>query len=122
VLLKKTASVFTMIICAITLSAAKADQPAADNHSQFPASNQMLSTRAKISMQEAEALALARVPGRTEEIELGTEGEEKIVFEVDITQDEKSAEVKIDAVTGTVMSVEFRSNKPHKGSEKKKSS
>lgn len=71
----------------------------------------MLSTQAKLTMEEAEKLALEKVPGKTEEIELSKEGKKNPIFEIEIAQEKRKAEVHVDAVTGAILKVEYETIK-----------
>jgi uncharacterized membrane protein YkoI len=65
----------------------------------------LLSSQAKLSMEEAEKLALKSAPGKTTEIELEHENG-NLVYSVHVHNGPASKKVEIDAISGKVHGIE----------------
>lgn len=62
--------------------------------------------KAVISIEEAKQIALAEFPGKIEDIELDTE-DGRLIYEVEIEQGNKEADIEIDAYTGEIIVIEI---------------
>jgi uncharacterized membrane protein YkoI len=91
-------------------------QTAAPKKSKIPAA---LKADAKIPVEQARATAVKRVPGEIQEEELEKENG-KLVYSFDIkaTGQKDITEVQVDAVTGSIVSVE-KEDAAHEATEKK---
>ena len=77
-----------------------------EDEADSPAEKAKLAKQAKITMERAREIALARVPGTVEEAELERE-KGKLVYSFDIRNDRGTiTEVEVNATDGTVVSVE----------------
>ncbi len=89
-----------IMFCAIVTAVSLGSTPAFAGSKKL----KLLSAQTKITMKRAEKIALAKAPGRTEEIELERNKDGKLVFSVEIEQvTGKKLEVEIDAISGQVL-------------------
>ncbi|MFJ7752973.1 PepSY domain-containing protein [Peribacillus muralis] len=69
-------------------------------------STQQAVDKAKVSMEEAEKIALKKVDGQVTDAELDSE-DGGLVYELEIKQDKKEYDVAVDAMTGKVLKTEL---------------
>jgi hypothetical protein len=100
----RIASIFAAGLLALVLSAPSPSQTSAPKKSNIPAA---LKSQAKISVEEARATALKKVPGVIKEEELEKENG-KLVYSFDIqaTGQKDITEVQVSAIDGSIVSVE----------------
>jgi hypothetical protein len=101
---KKLATIFLMGLLVLGFATLTSAQTAAPKKSKIPAS---LKSQAKVSVEDARATAINKVPGEIKEEELEKENG-KLVYSFDIqaTGQKDITEVQVSAIDGTVVSVE----------------
>lgn len=112
--MKKISNLALGLVLALTLSISA-------SASEKKESQKALAKEAKITMKQARATALKAAPGRIKEAELERE-DGKLVYSFDIKTKEGIKEVQINAIDGSVVSVETEtaeSEAAEKAAEKK---
>jgi len=101
---KKSATIFSMGLLLLGFATLASGQTPAPKKSKIPAS---LKSQAKVSLEDARATAIKKVPGEIKEEELEKENG-KLVYSFDIqaTGQKDITEVQVSAIDGTVVSVE----------------
>jgi hypothetical protein len=112
----KTSIGLSIAFLAVCFSSGLHGQTAAPKKSKIPAA---LKADAKIPVEQARATAVKRVPGEIQEEELEKENG-KLVYSFDIkaTGQKDITEVQVDAVNGSIVSVE-KEDAAHEATEKK---
>lgn len=78
-----------------------------ETEEEVAADSEAFTSKAKVSLEEAKATALARYPGEVVEVEYSIESDGTPVYEFDIVAaNGREWEVEIDAVTGRILEVE----------------
>jgi hypothetical protein len=101
---KKLAAIFSMGLLLLGFATPNHAQSPAPKKSKIPAS---LKSQAKVSLEDARATAIKKVPGEIKEEELEKENS-KLVYSFDIqpTGQKGITEVQVSAIDGTIVSVE----------------
>ena len=101
---RRIAAIFAAALFALGLSAQASAQTTAPKKSKIPAA---LKSQAKVSIEDARAAALKKVPGVIKEEELEKENG-KLVYSFDIqaTGQKDITEVQVSAIDGSIVSVE----------------
>jgi uncharacterized membrane protein YkoI len=96
--------VFSAVLLILGFSVQSTAQTVAPNKSKIPAA---LKSQAKISVEDARAAALKKVPGVIKEEELEKEGGKLVYsFDIAVVGQKDITEVQVSAIDGSVVSVE----------------
>lgn len=114
--MKKIRIVLATLAVALMASLAFAQAPAVPKKSKIPAK---LKSEAKITPEEARAIAAKKVPGTLLEEELEVENGKLVYsYDIQVAGDKQITEVQVDAKDGSIVSVE-KEDAQHEAAEKK---